>query len=67
VAVEATRTISDVDLGAEGESCALVEHRASAVEGCHRILRWMLDEYHYLARQLSVSYRHAHRRIPLRW
>jgi hypothetical protein len=27
----------------------------------------MLDELPYLARQLSVFYRHAHRGIPPRW
>jgi hypothetical protein len=55
VAVEATRTVGDADLGAIDEGCALVEHSAGEVEGCHRILRWMLDEHPYLARQLSVS------------
>jgi hypothetical protein len=67
VAVEATQTIGEADLGAEDESCALVEHSAGEVEGCHQILRWMLDELPYLARQLSVFYRHAHRGIPPRW
>jgi hypothetical protein len=45
VVVEATRTISDADLGAEDEGCAFVEHSAGEVEGCHRILRWMLDKH----------------------
>jgi hypothetical protein len=50
VAVEATQAVGDADLGAEDESCALVEHGAGKVEGRHRILRWMLDEHPYLAR-----------------
>jgi hypothetical protein len=60
VAVEATQTIGDADLGAEDESCSHVEHGAGEVERCHRILRWMLDEHPYLAYQLSVFYHHAH-------
>jgi hypothetical protein len=60
VAIEAARTIGDAYPGAEDEGCALVEHSASEVEGCHRTLRWMLDELPYLVRQLSVFYRHAH-------
>jgi hypothetical protein len=59
VAVEATQTIGDTDLGAEDESCALVEHSAGEVQRCHRILRWMLDKHPYVAHQLSVFYRHA--------
>jgi hypothetical protein len=65
--VEAAQTVGDADLGAEDESCTLVQHNAGQVEGCHRILRWMLDEHPYLASQLSVFYRHAHRGISLRW
>jgi hypothetical protein len=64
MAVEATQTVGDVDLGAKDESCALIEHGAGEVEGHHRVLRWMLDEHPYLARQLLVFYRHAHRGIP---
>jgi hypothetical protein len=67
VAVEATQTIGDADLGAEDEGCAFVEHSAGEVEGYHRILQWMLHELPYLARQLSVFYRHAYRGIPPRW
>jgi hypothetical protein len=50
VAVEATQTVGDADPGAEDEGCALFEHSTGEVEGCHRILRWMLDEHPYLAR-----------------
>jgi hypothetical protein len=57
VVVEATQTVGDAELGAEDESCALVEHNSGEVEGCHQILRWMLDEHPYLACQLSVFYR----------
>jgi hypothetical protein len=60
VAIETTQTIGDVDPGAEDESCALIEQNAGEVEGCHRILRWMLDEHPYLARQQMVFYCHAH-------
>jgi hypothetical protein len=67
VAVEATRAVGDADLGAKNERCALIEHGAGEAERCHRVLRWMLDEHPYLAHQLSVFYRHAHRGIPPRW
>jgi hypothetical protein len=67
VAIEATQTIGDADPGAEDEGCALVEHVAGGAETCHRVLQWMLDELPYLARQLSVFYRHAHRGISLSW
>jgi hypothetical protein len=67
VAVEATQTVGDADLGAEDEGCALVEHNAGEVERCHRILQWMLDEHPYLACQLLMFYHHAHRGIPMRW
>jgi hypothetical protein len=67
VAVEATQTIGDSDLGAEDEIRALVEHSGGEVEGCHRVLRWIFDEHPYLAHQLSVFYRHAHQGIPPRW
>jgi hypothetical protein len=60
VAVEATQAIGDVDLGANGESCALIKHSAGEAERCHRVHRWMLDEHPYLVRQLSVFYRHTH-------
>jgi hypothetical protein len=50
VAVEATQAVGDADLGAEDESCALVEHNTGEVEGWHRILWWMLDEHPYLVR-----------------
>jgi hypothetical protein len=45
VVVEATRTIGDADLGAEDEGCAFIKHSAGEVEGCHRIVRWMLDKH----------------------
>jgi hypothetical protein len=61
------KTVGDADPGAEDEGCSLVEHSDGEVEGCHRILRWMLDEHPYLVRQLSVFYHHALRGIPLRW
>jgi hypothetical protein len=61
VAVEATQTVGNADPGAEDEGCALIKHSAGEVERCYRILRWMLDELPYLARQLSVFYRHTHR------
>jgi hypothetical protein len=61
VVVEATQTVGDVDLGAEDENCALVEYSAGEVEGCHRILQWMLDDHPYLACQLSVFYHYTHR------
>jgi hypothetical protein len=67
IAVEATRAIGDVYLGAEDERHALVEHSARAVERWYRVRRWMLDEHHYLARQLSLFNIQAHRGIPLRW
>jgi hypothetical protein len=67
VAVEATQAVDDEDLEAKDESCDLVEHGAGEAERCHRVLRWMLDEPPYLARQLLVFYRHAHRGIPPRW
>jgi hypothetical protein len=67
VVVEATQTVGDANSGAKDEGCALVEHNAGEVEGCHRILWWMLDEHPYLARQLSVFYHYAHRGIPPRW
>jgi hypothetical protein len=67
VAGEATQTFGDADLGAKDESCALIDHGASEAKRCHRVLQWMLDEHPYLARQLSVFYRHAHREIPPRW
>jgi hypothetical protein len=38
-----------LDSGIRFVSCALVEHSAGEVEGCHRILQWMLDELLYLA------------------
>jgi hypothetical protein len=66
VAVEATQTVGNKDLRAEDETCALVGHNAGEVEECHQILWWMLDERPYLACQLLVFYRHAHRGIPLR-
>jgi hypothetical protein len=64
---EASQTIGDAEPGAEDESHALVEHGTSEVERCQRILRWMLDEHPYMARYLSVFYRHAHRGIPPGW
>jgi hypothetical protein len=67
MAVEATQTIGDVDPGEEDESCTVVEHGAGEAERCHRVLRWMLDEHPYLARQLLVFYHHANRGIPPRW
>jgi hypothetical protein len=33
---------------------------AGEAKRCYRVLQWMLDEHLYLARQLSVFYRHAH-------
>jgi alpha/beta superfamily hydrolase len=60
VAVEATRAIGDADPRAEDESCALVEHGTGEIEACHRILRWMLDEHPYPARQMLAFYGHAH-------
>jgi hypothetical protein len=66
VAVEATQAVGDADLGAKDESCALVEHGATEAKKCHRVLQCMLDEHPYLACQLSVFYRHAHRGIPPR-
>jgi hypothetical protein len=59
VAVEATKAVGDTDPGADDESCDLVERGAGEVEARHPILRWMLDEHPYMARQLSVFYRHA--------
>jgi hypothetical protein len=59
-AVEATQAVGDAGPGAEDESCALVEHGAGEAKRCHRVLRWMLDEQPYLARQLLVFYRHTH-------
>jgi hypothetical protein len=59
VAVEATHAVGDAYLGAEDESCVLIEHGAGEPERCHRVLQWMLDEHPYLARQLSVFYCHA--------
>jgi hypothetical protein len=67
VVVETTMTIGNAELGAEGERHALIEHSAVEVERCHRVLRWMLDEHPYLAHQLSVFYRHAHRGMFSRW
>jgi hypothetical protein len=64
---KATQTVGDADPEAKDEGCALVKHSAGEVEGYHRILRWMLDEHPYLARQLSVFYRHVHRGKPPRW
>jgi hypothetical protein len=42
------------------EHRALIEHNASEVERCHRVLQWIFDEQPYLARQLLVFYCHAH-------
>jgi hypothetical protein len=67
VTVEATQTVGGTDPGAEDEGCALVEHVAGEAERCHRVLQWMLNELPYLARQLSVFYRHANRGIPPSW
>jgi hypothetical protein len=50
VAVEAIQPIGNADPGAEDESCTLIEHSAGEVEGCHRILRLMLDEHPYRVR-----------------
>jgi hypothetical protein len=60
--VEAIQAIGDADLGAKDEGCALVEYGVGEVERYHRVLQWMLDEHTYLARQLSVFYRHATKR-----
>jgi hypothetical protein len=67
VVVEATRTVGDADLGAKDESRALVEHNAGEVDRRHQVLQWIFDEHPYLAHQLLVFYRHAHRGIPPRW
>jgi hypothetical protein len=64
VAVEATQAVGDVGSGAEDKSCALIEHSVGEAERYHRVLRWMLDEYPYLVRQLSVFYRHATKGYP---
>jgi hypothetical protein len=55
MAIEATRTIGDIDPEAENEGCALVEHSANEVERCHRVLRWMLDEYPYDSSRCLMS------------
>jgi hypothetical protein len=67
VAVEATETVGDADLGAEDEGCALIEHVAGEAKRCHRVLQRMLDEHPNLARQLLAFYCHAQRGIPPRW
>jgi hypothetical protein len=61
---EATQAVGDADLGAEDEGCALVEHVAGEAKRCHRIFQWILDEHPYLARQLSVFYRHPTEGYP---
>jgi hypothetical protein len=53
VAIEATAAVGDEDSGAEGGP-ALVEHSVGGVERCYRVILWIVDEYSYLARQLSV-------------
>jgi hypothetical protein len=67
VPMKATCAVSDTNPWAEDESYALVEHRTVKSKKCHQVLRWMLNEHPYLARQLSVFNSQAHREIPPRW
>jgi hypothetical protein len=39
VVVEATQADGNADLGAEDESCALIEYGAGEAERCHRVLQ----------------------------
>ena len=64
MAVKPIRAIGDADSGDEDEGGAAIEHRAVEVEVGHRIHRVDLDEYPYLARQLSVFSRQACSGIP---
>ena len=62
--IETALAIGDANLGSENKNCALVRHGVGEVERCHRIHPMIVGEALYLARQLLVFSRQAHRRIP---